>query len=200
MGKRRDPFQPSLDELRQMKQLGGWLINGWNVLAGSKAGHRAIIVGNGPSRGYLDNRGEDLIAELHCHKGKGTVLIGTNTQWDEPFASLIDLYVCYDLSQIYQAIKNTDRPVFAPEHRVYTTPPIRPNISKLSLKTQERNQRRLYCITPHTAQLNDKEREAWNSPLDTSLGNYSGLLAYQLAWILGCSEIFLVGSTARLSP
>jgi hypothetical protein len=164
----------------------------WEMLKDKHLGARAIVVGNGPSRGHLPERGAEIIAAYRASSYLPLVVIGSNTQWDEPFSDQIDYFVCYDLSQIRLAMTNTRKPVLVPSHRVYSLrEPIPPTPTKLSCAEAEGWLHRLFSIDPHAPRLEQSDK--WATPLDCALGNFSGVLAYQAAWVMGCREVILLG-------
>ena len=148
----------------------------------------ALVIGNGPSRELLPDRGEALVRNFQG------LVIGCNAQWVEPFSDAIHWYVAYDPCQILDLATKTDRPVFVPLHRFtmgkrYSPVELRP-------PDQSRFRERYRIIEPNTSDF----PADWSGPSETAVGNFSGMLAYQLAWLAGCSAIWLLGMDCSVVP
>lgn len=153
----------------------------WRDLDGEAAGRVAVVVGNGPSR-----RGRWKVLRQAIAADRA-VVIACNAYWREQHRDRwpsSDYLVCYDGRQAEMAAPKAFSRILVPEQR---DDPVRCELEPDACH-------RTYVAAPHkgTADVPDYLDPAWH-PRVAALGNLSGLLAFQLALLLGCRRVRLLG-------
>lgn len=152
------------------------LLTPWQAWSGRWRGEDALVVGNGPSRLGHD----DVIA------GWPGPVVACNAYWMRNVRAP-EALVCYDSKQSDAALASgisEQWSLFVPEQ---TSPSV-------NLTVDPTPGSRVFEASPHrpTAQPQDVAVPGWE-PDVMAVGAFSGMLAFQLAWIAGAETISLLG-------
>lgn len=176
----------------------------WCALEGAEAGHPCLVLGNGPSRDGRDDW-------IRSFPGP---LIACNTFWDEGIR-WPDYVASFDKTPVEDTLKRAPEALL-----VVPDPRSNPATKKVSEEAWELVPARpipTYRATPYSSSMHFHAEHgaymvsAWREggrlfqenvrvrhgndwhPLKLAWGNLSGMLAIQLAVVLGCRPIYLLG-------
>jgi len=148
-------------------------MNHWRELEGTAQGRDVLVIGNGPSR------------IGHAIDDRRLLTIACNAYWRE---AVPDFLVCYDAPQTRMALAD------GPKGLNLLVPEQRDDTVKVDVLPEDED--RVWEVAPHQGggiwTIDEMHRPGW-SPLQLSIGNLSGPLAYQVALVLRPRAIYLHG-------